>query len=103
MSEINDSLIRKLEEISTETHLPLEQRLIDTAIWYHKNRERIPSENLKSRLDFTEKAFDIMLEMIAMLVNRMQLAEGRPKSRSLWMPNGMKVTNTETGKTTRFD
>lgn len=98
MTEITGELLAKLEQLSTETHMPLEKRLIDMAVWFHANRDRIPKENVKIRLDFLEKSFDIFLEMTAMLVERMQLAEGRRKSQSLWTPAGMSAK----GDMTRF-
>ena len=98
MPDITTQLIRRLEELSTERHLPLERRLIDTALWFHKNKDRIPRDNLAKRLDFLEKALDIHIEMVAMLVDRMQMSEGRPAGRSLWLPNGMELT----GDLTKF-
>jgi len=92
MTDITTQLIRRLEQLSTEGHLPLEKRLIETAVWFHRNKDRIPRENLGKRLDFLEKSLDIHIELVAMLVDRMQLSEGRPKSRNLWIPNGMEVT-----------
>ena len=88
MTEITDELINKLEQIKTDAHLPLERRLVDTAIWYHRNKDRIPSSDVKRRMDFLSKAFDIQLEMVAMLVSRLHQAEGRRKSDSLWLANG---------------
>jgi hypothetical protein len=88
MAEITDELINKLEEITTQTHLPLERRLIDTAVWFHRNKDRIPRHEVTRRLDFIEKAFDCHVEMLIMLVERMQLNEGRRGSESLWMPRG---------------
>jgi len=93
---ITNELIKKLEQISTETSLPLEKRLIDTAVWFHNNKDRIPRENALNRLDFLEKTMDIFLEMIAMNVDRMRMAEGRKGGSSLWLPNGM--MDTETGQ-----
>jgi len=79
-----DTLIRELEEISKNTKLPLEKRLIDTAVWFHKNKDRIPRENLAKRLDFLEKAFDIILEVYALTLRRLHEAEDRPGS-GLWL------------------
>jgi len=91
MTEISKELINKLEHMSSESRLPLEKRLVDLAVWFHRNKDRIPREALDKRVDFLEKSLDIHLEMVAMLVNRMQLAEGRSKSSSLWLPKGIKV------------
>ena len=96
MTEFTDQLINQLEQLSTNTHLPLEKRLIDTAVWYHRNKDRIPRNAVEKRLEFLEKTFDIFLELVAMSTERMQLNEGRHKSASLWLPNGM--VDIETGK-----
>lgn len=90
-TEITPQLIDALEEISLMTHLPLEQRLVDTALWYYRNRPRIAQENLPKRLEFAEKSLEIIIEMFALTVQRLQRAEGRPKSSSLWLPAGMEA------------
>ena len=102
MTEITKELIDKLEAIHGETHLPLEKRLIDTAVWYHRNKDRIPPHDLQKRMDFMTKAFDIQLELTAMLVDRMQKAEGRVKSNSLWLPRGGTYTE-DSGKKIEFN
>tara|TARA_R100001530_G_scaffold96937_2_gene67334 strand:+ start:540 stop:839 length:300 start_codon:yes stop_codon:yes gene_type:complete len=99
VSEITKELISRLEVMSTNTCLPLERRMIDTAVWFHKNKDRIPREALDKRVDFLEKTVDIFLEMMAMSMDRIQKAEGRRKSDSLWLPNGM----TMTGDVREFD
>lgn len=96
MTEITDGLIKELEALSSNTYLPLEKRLIDTCVWYHKNKDRIPRNAVEKRMDFLEKTFDIFLELIAMSTDRVQQMEGRPKERTLWLPNGM--IDKETGK-----
>ena len=95
-TEMTEGLIRQLEAISSNTQLPLERRLIDTAVWYHRNKEHLPREDALKRLDFLEKTFDIFLEMVAMTVERTQLLEGRGRSESLWLPAG--ITDAETGR-----
>lgn len=89
MTTITSQLLAQLEELQHNTNLPFEKRLIHTAIWYHKNKSRIPRENLANRLDFLEKTLDITLELFAMSLERLQLNEGRPKSANLWLPSGM--------------
>ena len=96
MTEITENLIKQLEQLSTENHLPFEKRMIDTAVWFHRNKDRIPPENIKARMDFLEKTLDIYLEMMAMALDRMQMAEGRKGSTDLWLPNGM--VDFDTGK-----
>ncbi len=85
-------MIRRLEEIAARTELPYERRLVDTAVWFHKNKDLIPREALDKRVDFLEKTVDILLEMLAMNLERLQGTEGRAASSSLWLPNGMKMT-----------
>jgi|TARA_R100001530_G_scaffold30051_1_gene23611 hypothetical protein len=89
MVDVTKELIDRLEKINTETHLPLERRLIDTAVWYHKNKDRIPRSNIEKRLEFLEKSFDIMIELMAMSVERHQNVEGH--SNNLWLPQGMSM------------
>jgi len=83
--------IRELESMSSVDHLPLEKRLIDTAVWYNKNKKRIPAGNLPKRCEFLEKTCDILIELLALTVTRIQGTEGRPKGSMLWLPNGINV------------
>ena len=101
MTEISKELMNKLEHMSNETRHPLEKRLVELAVWFHRNKDAIPREALSKRVDFLEKTLDIHLELVAMLVNRMQLAEGRSKNGSLWLPRGIKVTGDD-GKEVEF-
>tara|TARA_Y100000034_G_C6750807_1_gene333716 strand:+ start:78 stop:371 length:294 start_codon:yes stop_codon:yes gene_type:complete len=89
MTTISKEMLAQLEEISS-AGLPLEQRLVDTAIWFHNNKDRLPRHDPIKRLDFMEKMLDITLEINAMLVQRMQKAEGRRNS-PLWLPAGIDV------------
>ena len=91
MSEITNELINKLEQISDSTHLPLEQRLMDTAIWFHRNKDEI--SDIPKKVEFLTKTLDIFLELTAMIVDRQQQVEGRRKSSSLWVPRGMKAVD----------
>lgn len=95
MTDMSD-LIKKAEEISARTELPYERRLVDTAVWFIKNKDRIPREDLPKRCDFLEKTLEITLELFALSLDRQHKIEGR--SQSLWLPNGMKVS----GDLTRF-
>jgi hypothetical protein len=88
-----DTLIKQIEEIASRTDLPFEKRLMDTAVWFHKNKDQVPREDLPKRLDFMEKTLDIMLELVAMSLERMQEAEKSPlASSSLYLPNGITMT-----------
>jgi len=71
----------------------LERRMADLTVWFYKNRDRIPRENLASRQAFLEKAFWTMLEVNALLLERNHELEALRKGRSmLWIPNGMKIS-----------
>lgn len=65
-----------------------ERRLADLAVWYYKNAFFIPPENLKSRVDFMHKALWTMVEMNALLLERLHEVEG---SKQIWTPSGMNV------------
>lgn len=84
--EITSQLINELEKMASNSMLPFERRLIDTAVWFHKNRDRLPREDLGKRVDFLEKTLDIVLELFALALDRQQRNEGRPKDNPLWMP-----------------
>lgn len=99
-TEFTDQLIGQLERIKTDSLLPLERRLFDTAIWFHRNAPRIPEENLKARLDFVSKTLDIVLELIALTCERMQRTETGRKQ-NLWTPVGA-VFEDDSGKVHRF-
>ncbi len=66
----------------------LERRLADTSIWFYKNMENIPIDNLAARQAFLQKAFWIILEIQALLLERMR----EDKKSGLWLPSGMEVT-----------
>jgi len=86
--QITSELVNKLESMSNNSNLPLEKRLIDLAVWFHKNKDSLPKCEVVRRLDFLTKTIDIQLELVAMLMDRLQQAEGRKKSSSLWTING---------------
>lgn len=94
-TDITPQLVAELESIKTDALNPLEQRLIDTAVWFHKNKDRMPGENLPKRLDFLFLVLDTVLEILALTVDRMQQVEGRGKSESLWLPNGITYEDDE--------
>lgn len=86
--QITSELVAKLESISNNSSLPLEKRLIDLAVWFHKNKDALPKTEVERRLDFLTKTLDIHLELVAMLADRLQQVEGRKKSSLLWTVNG---------------
>jgi hypothetical protein len=98
MTEMTSQLLDRLNEMSTETAQPLEKRLVDMAVWFHKNKDRMPRNNVEARCDFLMKSLDIHLELVALLVQRLELAEGRRGS-PLWLPAGIK--NNDTGEVFR--
>ena len=84
---IQESLIKNLEAISKTTSLPLEKRLVDTVVWFYRNKETIAESNIKKRMEFLEKAMDIVLELLALQLERMHSVERRPKPNGdFWMP-----------------
>lgn len=89
--EITEQLLNEMEKLSEDGMLPLERRLLNTAVWFHRNRGRLDGTDLQRRLDFLEKVLDIFMELFALTVDRMQKAEGRPQSAKLWMPRGHTV------------
>lgn len=89
MSTTSDNMIRELEEIAGRTNLPLERRLMDTAVWFHKNWPTMDEGDVYRRIQFLGKALDIMIEMNAMLIERLHEAEQRRRSPSLYTPRGL--------------
>jgi hypothetical protein len=71
---------------------PLEQRLADTALWFHMNKTRIPVDNLVKRQEFLEIGFWCLLEINALLLERIRSSTG---SKALFLPNGLKMDNLE--------
>lgn len=67
---------------------PLEQRLADTALWFHSNIGHIPRDNLASRQAFLEKGFWCMLEISALLLERLR---NERASKALWIPSGIDI------------
>ena len=80
-----NSILKELENRASHSAHPLEKRLLETTIWYHKNLPHIPRDNLKMRLDFLEKYCDCMIENFAWMVERLQEEKGS----KLWIPSGM--------------
>lgn len=85
-------LIRSLiQNAQAMGNRPLEQRLADLTVWFYRNGKDIAPENLHMRLKLSEKALWIMLEVIALTMDRLQELEHRGKSKHLWLPKGVKV------------
>jgi len=64
----------------------LEQRLADTALWFHENKDRIPRDDLRKREDFLEKGFWCLLEINVLLLQRLREERG---SKMLYLPAGI--------------
>lgn len=92
-----ESLIEDLlHNASASGNRTLERRMADTAVWFYKNKERIPLDNLASRQVFLQKAFWILLEVNALLLERVhELEAGKRGSRHLWLPRGIKLSDNE--------
>ena len=88
---MTNELLNDLEKLAAHNMLPLERRLCDTAIWFHRNKGCVPIEDLGKRLEFAEKTIDIMLELFALTLDRMQRLEGKGKSPNLYLPNGIRL------------
>ncbi len=88
-TDSTEALLKQLEEIKNKTNLSFEKRLMDTAIWFHRNKHLVPRENLPKRLDFMEKTMDCVLEMFAMSLQRTQEMEGHARSSVLYTPRGL--------------
>tara|TARA_Y100000310_G_scaffold255351_1_gene262748 strand:+ start:2601 stop:2888 length:288 start_codon:yes stop_codon:yes gene_type:complete len=90
---MTSQMLDRLNAMSTETAEPLEKRLVDMAVWFHKNKDRIPRGAVETRCDFLEKSLDITLELVALLVQRLEFVEGRRHS-PLWTPSGIRDSTT---------
>lgn len=70
----------------------LERRMADLTVWYYKNKSRLSVDNLAARQSFLERAFWIMLEVNALLLERNHELEALRKGRSmLWIPRGVTI------------
>lgn len=99
MSRENEVLINELEHNANASgNRPAERRLCDLTVWFYHNRHRIAPENLKSRVDFLEKALWIQLEQNALLLDRLHELETATKSKKLFLPIGL----TASGDVKRF-
>ena len=92
-SDMTESLLKQLEGLATESTRPLEKRLIDTAVWFHRNKDRI--DDPLRKIEFLTTTLDIHLELVAMLAQRVQQVEGL-KSQSLYLPRG--IVDADTGQ-----
>lgn len=89
--ELTAQMITELDKLASNGHRPYEQRLMDTAVWFHRNKDRIPRDELAKRCDFLEKTLDIVIELFALSLRRQQELEGAAKGSPLWLPRGINV------------
>ena len=87
MSMSVDRLIAELQHNAEVSEEMLEQRLADTAAWFFANRGRIDKMNVIKKCEFLEKTCWLLIEMNALLTDRVHKLEG--KSATLWLPRGM--------------
>ncbi len=91
MSQAERQLIEELaHNAKLANGKPLETRLADTALWFHMNKDRIPKENLLKRQEFMEIGFWCLLEINALLLERLRTTTG---SKALFLPSGLRHTN----------
>ena len=96
MSADAERLLRELDEnAQISGQRPLERRTADLAIWFYRNMSSISRDNLAGRQAFLEKAFWIMLEQQALMVERIHELENRGKSKNLFLPKGIKYNGKE--------
>jgi hypothetical protein len=70
----------------------LEKRTVEWGVWYHENKNRIPRMDFERRLAFYEKTIDGLIELLAIAAEDIRTLEGRKRSNTLYMPNGVAVT-----------
>lgn len=82
-----EQLISELIHNAQVSEEILEQRLADTAAWFFANKDRIPRDNLASRQAFLEKTCWLLIEINALLLERVRKVSGREGG--LWLPRGI--------------
>lgn len=93
MSSRSEVILEELENIATRSGgKMLERRLADLAIWFYRNNKRLAPDNVMARQAFMEKAFWTMIEVQALILERMQEMELSRKGPSrLYLPAGIRV------------
>jgi hypothetical protein len=89
MDSVKRKLIEELHYNAENNQLLAEQRLADTAVWFFENKDRMPLDNLASRMEFIFKSVWMLIEMNALLLERIHQLEGG-KSK-LWLPRGVSM------------
>lgn len=89
---MSDKLIEELQYNAQHSGgRPLERRLADLTLWYKRNRDRIPPDNLASRYALMDKALWISFEALALAVERIHELEGQRAGAHIWVPKGVAV------------
>ena len=70
-------ILSEIEQRAGDQGLPLERMLIDVAVWYFKSQPRIGKDDVHKRLAFLERCLECMMDINALLVDRLHAAEGR--------------------------
>lgn len=93
MSQAARTLINELmHNAEASGNKVLERRLADLTLWYYKNKDDIPRDNLASRAAFLEKTIWILLEVCALQTERLHELEGAARgSSALYLPKGLNV------------
>ena len=92
MGQREEQLLSELEyNARASNQQPLERRLADLTIWYYRNKERIPIDNLASKAAFLEKTIWILLEVCALQTERLHELEHRGSAKGLYLPRGLTV------------
>lgn len=93
MSSRAEAVLEELQNFANASgNKPLERRLADLSVWFYQNKKRIAPENLLMRQAFMEKALWTMIEVQALLIERIQEMEHARKGRTgLFLPRGMKA------------
>lgn len=67
-----------------------ERRLADLTVWFYKEMAGFAPENMVGRQKFLEKAMWILIEQMALLMERIHELESA-KAKHLWTPTGMNI------------
>lgn len=85
------ALLRELEHNANASgNQPMERRLADLTLWFYKNIDDIPRDNLAGRQAFLEKTLEISFEAMALMLERIHELEAK-RGGGLWMPKGVAV------------
>lgn len=80
-----------LNNVKASGNQVLERRLADLAVWFYQNKTRIPPENVIARQAFLEKSIWVMVEVNALLLERIHELESKGSGGGLFLPKGMSV------------